>query len=150
MGQASQVPAACAQPPDRCAGLFGTAGAEDLSTSSISSRDSQGLHESRPKVSSNVFHTCVDDTEEPSAIFRTTSEVVTEIAYGAHRDDNYDFIDLNDQLQEIIHKVLQGYIVDLIPWCTSCHAFAGARVQPDDGFSSEAPAVVASWCRVQA
>lgn len=41
---------------------------------------------------------------------------MTEIAYGAHRDEKYDFIDLNDQLAEIIHKVLTGYIVDLLPW----------------------------------
>lgn len=58
--------------------------------------------------------------DDPFA-FRLMAELITEIAYGAHRDDEdggHDYIQMQIELGTITHKTIQGYWVEFFPWST--------------------------------
>lgn len=46
-----------------------------------------------------------------------SGEAVNEITYGASRNEEYDFVDLNDELSGVTGRVMQGYWVEFLPWC---------------------------------
>ena len=52
-----------------------------------------------------------------SCLLRITGEVVTQIAYGAHRDDEHDFVKMNEG--EFSPAIMGKYLVNFFPWCAS-------------------------------
>lgn len=60
---------------------------------------------------------CLDRPEEyRQNIKRMSGEAVNEITYGASRNEEYDFVDLNEELSSVTGRVMQGYLVDFLPW----------------------------------
>lgn len=45
-----------------------------------------------------------------------SGEAVNEITYGASRNEEYDFVDLNEELSSVTARVMQGYWVEFLPW----------------------------------
>ncbi|KAG8909853.1 hypothetical protein FRC00_009323, partial [Tulasnella sp. 408] len=45
-----------------------------------------------------------------------SGEAVNEITYGASRNEEHDFVDLNEELSSVTARVMQGYWVEFLPW----------------------------------
>ncbi|KAG9048574.1 hypothetical protein FS837_012515 [Tulasnella sp. UAMH 9824] len=60
---------------------------------------------------------CLDRPEQyRQNIKRMSGEAVNEITYGASRNEEHDFVDLNEELSSVTAKVMQGYWVEFLPW----------------------------------
>lgn len=80
----------------------------------VVAKNYSSIHE---RKSYQFIQYCLDrPTEYRQNIKRMSGEAVNEITYGASRNEEYDFVDLNDELSGVTGRVMQGYWVEFLPW----------------------------------